>query len=148
MQYIRNIGQDRFTSPPKARYFFSQIIDAYDELETLAKTPSPEQNQFKRSLNIFRAKQRKNLDFWIERSLQKNGSKELLTEQHSDQQGRRIFVTLLEYGLISMSVIQKLATSTPPNQAARTLLAEFKALKRHESETESPGGVNTLHTAA
>jgi hypothetical protein len=125
MQYVGKVVDQGFAEPTKARYFFSHIIDAYQELNGLGiKDP-----EMARAAQNFKDKLRPNLDQWITRNLQAGvGSDKLLTEYHSDQglkgKPKRLLVaTLLQEGLISLEVVQQLASKNV--KAAKTLLDQY-----------------------
>lgn len=147
MQYVGAVREQGFAEPTKARYFFSHIIDAYDELTRLAAGAHDpkERREFERAAENFKTKLRRNLDLWIERNLQAgHGSDKLLTEQHKDQDDRYLVLTLLQRGLISMSLIQRMDNNGVP--AAKKLLKQYRewqvrpssAYLGHGSDAGSP----------
>lgn len=131
MKYVGTLRENGFAEPTKARYFFSHIIDAYDELAELAAAGGADQAEFRGALRNFYLKENPNLDEWIERALQQSGASALLTEMHADQgkkgKGqRKIVLTLMQKGLVSESVVRKLSEPPYNSQAARQLLKEFR----------------------
>lgn len=126
MQYVGAVRDQGFAEPTKARYFFSHIIDLYEELNAQAATDQA----FARAAANFKAKIGPNLDQWAERSLKAGiGTEKLLTEFHSDQglkgkPKRRLVLTLLEQGLISMSLITKLESQNV--KGAKDLLVQYR----------------------
>lgn len=129
MQYIGKLNSEGFAEPTKARYFFSHIITGYDELYKLANDKkNPQREEFAAALKNYTIKQRANLNQWAERALQSTtAGMKLLTEQHAKQDGRKIVLTLLQYGLISMGVVERLAAVTgAPGKAARQLLEDYQ----------------------
>lgn len=140
MQYIGRVTQEGFAEPTKARYFFSHIITTYDNLNARARKPGPQKEEFQEALVNFVAKQRGNLDQWIERALQGNGGTKLLTEKHADQRGRRLVLTMLKYGLISLSVIERVANlQGASGNAARQLLKHYEGIGNTEGSTRHAG---------
>lgn len=150
MQYIGTLRENGFAEPTKARYFFSQIITAHEELKNLANKPGPQQKDFRQALENFRKKQRGNLDLWINRALQQNGASVLLTEKHADQGPRLLVATLLAEGLISIEAIEKLDQAK--NKHAKTLIKQYKAIKgtasRRDRGTPPSATTSVASTAA
>lgn len=135
MQYIGKVRDDGFAEPTKARYFFSHIIDTYQELSEQARKQGAQKEEFARAADNFKNKLRPNLDQWAERNLQAGvGTDKLLTEKHADQKGRKLLVTLLDQGLISMSLVQKLASEKV--KGAVKLLKEYEESKRPSTKTD------------
>ncbi len=135
MQYIGKVRDDGFAEPTKARYFFSHIIDTYGELTALAARKGPQQAEFARAADNFKNKLRPNLDQWAERNLQAGvGTDKLLTEKHADQKGRQLVVTLLRQGLISMSLVQKLAAEKV--KGAAKLLKQYDEYSRPSTKQD------------
>ncbi len=146
-QYILRLRDNGFDQPTKARYFLSHIIDSYNELEKQANRGNPE---FRQALANFTAKQRSNLNVWIERALSQAGAPALLTEQHKDQDGRKLVLTLLQQGLISVRSIERIAADD--NNAGRTrakqLLQEYHGATRSNRDRGQPGAAPQHSTAA
>lgn len=148
VQYIGALRENGFNEPTKARYFFSQIIDAYDELNDIARKPGSQQREFEQARENFSLKQRSNLNVWIDRALRQNGAAALLTERHSDQKGRLLVLTLLQKGLISIDVIEKL--DAEGNKHAKKLLSQYRestATQRRDGGAGSNRGA-TLQTSS
>lgn len=126
MQYVGAVRDQGFAEATKARYFFSHIVDLYEELSEKGATDET----FARAASNFKSKIGPNLDQWAERALKAGvGTEKLLTEFHSDQglkgrPKRRLVLTLLEQGLISMSLIQKLASQEV--KGAKDLLVQYR----------------------
>ncbi len=154
VQYIGTLRENGFAEPTKARYFFSQIIDAYDEMDDIARKPGPQQGEFVQARENFSLKQRSNLNLWIDRALRQNGAAALLTEHHSDQglkgkPKRLLVLTLLEKGLISIDVIEKLAAEN--NKHANKLLKQYRESTASQRRGDGGAGSNrgaNLQTAA
>lgn len=154
VQYIGTLRENGFQEPTKARYFFSQIIDAYDEMDDIAKVPGPQQHEFEQARENFSLKQRSNLNAWIDRALQQNGAAALLTEYHSDQglkgkPKRLLVLTLLQKELISIDVIEKL--SAGGNKHAQKLLKQFRDSTATQRRGDGGAGSNrgaSLQTSA
>jgi hypothetical protein len=127
MQYVGKVRDEGFAEPTKARYFFSHIIDTYEELIGFGATDE----SLARAAQNFKDKLGPNLDQWATRNLQAGiGSDKLLTEYHSDQglkgkPKRLLVLTLLQLGLISLSVVQELASKNV--KAAKTLLDQYES---------------------
>lgn len=126
-EVIKSIGEvttNGFKEPTKARYFFSHMLDTYDRLN---KSPLPE---FKRAADNFLRISRPKLDQWLEVALSREGGKSIILEQHKNQDGRYLILSLLEAGLISMSLVERLANGAGDqqrgNQAAKTLLKQYQ----------------------
>ncbi len=151
MQYIGKLGSEGFAEPTKARYFFSHIITGYDKLyERAHNKKNPQHEEFAAALKNYTIKQRANLNQWAERALQSTtAGMKLLTEQHSLQDGRKIVLTLLQYGLISMGVVERLASvSGASGKAARQLLEDYQnAGGAAWRVTQNTGNVNLFPRA-
>ncbi len=127
------VNQSGFANPVKARYFFSHIISAYEELKDLAKSGDPAQRvEMARAAEVLRSKARPNMDGWIEKALANSGAAMVLSEQHKDQNGRYLVLTLLELGLISIEKIEQMAGGN--NKYALQLLESLAKSKNIEPE--------------
>lgn len=132
MKAVGQVNTNGFTYSTKARYFFSHIISARDEIEKRIKATgiSPEEKlEMQRALQGFTADARKHLDEYIEQALQTTGADTILTEQHKDQDGRYIFLTLAQKGLISLDVIERIALSGQKGDAAVKLIRSIAESK-------------------
>lgn len=152
-QYVLRLRDNGFDQPTKARYFLSHIIDAYDELANEANRGNEE---FRQALANFTAKQRENLNPWIERALGQPGASVLLTEQHKNQDGRKLVLTLLRKGLISVSSVERIAAddTNAGRTRAKQLLQEYygsgagQANRRSRRQGGQPGAAPAPSTAA
>ncbi len=153
MKAVGQVSQDGFRSPEKARYFFSHIIDNYQELLDYArdvrkKGRGAEALELEQAAEKFREKRNKELDLWIEDALSVGGAKKLLKIQHKNQDGRYLVLTLLQKGLISLDKIKELA---PSRNGAQELLDQYNRAEKVSRPSDQQGsqpGANPAGTTA
>lgn len=135
MKAVAATTTNGFAYPTKARYFFSHIIKAEEELVKYTKATGAgaeeQRREMKIALETFHGDIRKNLDQYIEYALASTGggSEIILTEQHKDD-GRPLFLTLAQKGMISIDLLERMAQK---GGAAKTLL---RSLAEHPATPE------------
>lgn len=123
MKAVGAVTNNGFAHPVKARYMFSHIIDADQELIDLQKDRSlsdAERRDMKDAQSVLRRWTCKNLEEYVAYALKSSGADVILTEKHKDQGGRFIFPTMIQQGLVSVERIEEVARER--GGAAITLL--------------------------
>lgn len=132
MKAVGAVGQDGFAHSEKARYYFSHIIDNYEELLARAKQQKTKggtralQNakELESAAEKFREFISPQLNEWVKEALAGNGGVKLTNVQHKKQDGRYLLATLVRDNLITPSVIEQM--STEGNKAAKKLMESLR----------------------
>jgi hypothetical protein len=132
MKAVGAVGQDGFAHSEKARYYFSHIIDNYEELLSYAKQQKAKggtralQNarELENAAEKFREFISPQLNEWVKEALAGNGGMKLTNVQHKKQDGRYLLATLVRDNLITPSIIEQM--SIDGNKAAKKLMESLK----------------------
>lgn len=129
MKSVGAVGQDGFVHGEKARYYFSHIIDNYEEL--LMRAAEQKKKNSANALELeTAAAQFKNfinpqLNEWVKEALGGVAGYKLTNIKHKEfeKDGRYLLLTLMENGLISPSIIEKLSREN--NKGAKKLMEMY-----------------------